>query len=98
MGMRAPIFVGLSLAIPIIAGVAGYHLLRTAKRPTNMGEAIGPYFAVVILLTIAAAAGEVAAIVSLVRGERLGWLGWLSVVVNGGLLISVYLALTGAWK
>lgn len=85
--MKAPIWNTLSLALPIVVGAVGYYLARTAKGATNMGEALGPYFALAILLTLAAIVGEAAAVISLVRGERLVWLSWLGVLVNCVLLL-----------
>lgn len=97
--MKTPICNVLSLALPVVAGTFGLYLTRTAKGPTNMGEALGPYFAVAILLTLAAAGGELAAIISLVRGERLGWLSWAGVVVNGLILAPVAYMLGAAdWR
>ncbi|MCX6612207.1 MAG: hypothetical protein NTW74_15305 [Acidobacteria bacterium] len=54
-----------------------------------------------LALPILAAAfiGELAALVSLWRGERLRWLSWLGVIVNGVLLLPLpYLALTADWS
>ncbi len=97
--MRAPIFNVLSLAVPVLAGAWGYYAVRTAKGATNMGEALGPLFAMAIAVTLAAIVGELAAVISLVRGERLGWLSWLGVVMNGALLLpTVYLLLTADWS
>lgn len=60
-----------------------------------MGETMAPFFVLALALTLAAVVGELAAVVSLVRGERLGWLSWMGVVVNGILLApSVYLLIT----
>ena len=84
--MRTPIFNVISLAIPTLVGTYGYDWARTTKGTTNVGEAS--------FLTIAAVAGEVAAVVSLVRGERLGWRSWLGVAVNVALLMpAAYLLL-----
>ncbi len=64
-----------------------------------MGEAMAPFFAVALLLTMAAVAGELAAIISLVRGERMAWLSWTGVLVNGLLLAPVaYLLGTADWR
>lgn len=97
--MKTPIYNVLSMALPVVAGTFGYYLTRAAKSPTNMGEALGPFFAVAMLLTLAAVAGELAAIISLVRGERLGWLSWMGVAVNGLLLAPVAYMLGAAdWR
>ena len=64
-----------------------------------MGEAMAPFFALAIVLTMAAALGEAAAVVSLVRGERLGWLSWSGVLWNGALLLpALYLLSTADWR
>ena len=64
-----------------------------------MGEAMAPLFALAMFLTMAAVGGEVAAVISLVRGERLGWLSWLGVVGNTALLMpAAYLLLTADWR
>jgi len=64
-----------------------------------MGEAIAPLFVLATFLTIAAGVGEVSAVISLVRGERLGWLSWIGVVVNAALLMpAAYLLLTADWR
>ena len=97
--MKTPICNVLSLALPVVAGTYGYYLTRTAKSPTNMGEALGPWFAIAILLTLGAVAGELAAIISLVRGERMGWLSWVGVAANGLLLAPVAYMLGAAdWR
>lgn len=87
--MKAPICNIVSVALPVVTGAIGFYLIRTAKGATNMGEALGPFFAVAFLLTLAAVAGELSAIVSLLRGERMGWLSWLGVAVNALLLAPV---------
>ena len=93
--MKAPICNVLSLAVPAVVGAAGYHLVRTAKGATNLGEALAPLFVLALALTAAAVVGEVAAVVSLARTERLVWLSWLGVLVNGMLLMpAVYLLVT----
>ena len=93
-----PICNVLSLAVPAIVGCVGYYLARTAKGATNVGEALAPLFVLIFAVIMAAAVGEVAAVVSLARGERLAWLAWLGVFVNGILLIpgvcALYLRLT----
>jgi hypothetical protein len=97
--MRTPIFNLLALALPLVTGAGGYWFVRTAKGATNLGEAIGPWFAAVIFVTLAAAVGEVAAVISVVRGERMGWLSWVGVAVNGVLLLpTIYLLLTADWS
>jgi hypothetical protein len=97
--MRAPIFNILSLVLPVVAGAWGYTLARSAKGATNMGEALGPWFALAFVLTAAALAGELAAVISLVRGERLGWLSWIGVAGNGVLLLPViYFVATADWS
>ena len=97
--MKTPIWNVLSLALPLLTGTVGYVLARGAKGATNLGEALGPFFAVAMLLTLAAVAGETAAIISLVRCERLRWLSWLGVVGNGALLAPiVYLIGTADWS
>jgi hypothetical protein len=93
--MKAPIFNVLSLATPVVVGAVGFYMARTAKGATNMGEALAPLFVAAIVLMGSAVVGELAAVVSLVRGERLGWLAWLGVAVNGLLLLPLaYLLLT----
>ena len=97
--MKAPICNVLSVAIPALTGAYGFYLVRTAKGATNMGEALGPFLGVALLLTLAAVVGEAAALVSLARAERLGWLSWLGVIVNAALLMPViYLLLTADWQ
>jgi hypothetical protein len=97
--MKTPIFNILSLVIPAVVAAGGYYMARTAKGASNMGEALGPYFAAAMLVMIAAFVGELAAIVALVRGERMGWLSWIGVIVNGLLLMpAVYLLLTADWR
>jgi hypothetical protein len=62
-------------------------------------EAPWPWFALAFGLTAAALAGELAAVISLVRGERLGWLAWIGVAVNGALLLpTIYLLVTADWS
>jgi hypothetical protein len=93
--MRSPIFALLSLAIPVTVGVAGYVLARNAKGATNMGEALGPLFTAAFALMAAAVLGELAAIVSFVRAERLAAVAWIGVAVNGILIAPLlYLLLT----
>jgi hypothetical protein len=97
--VKTPIFNVMSLVIPVVVAAGGYYMARTSKGATNMGEALGPYFAAAMLVMIAAFFGEVAAIVALVRGERMGWLSWIGFVVNGLLLMpAVYLLLTADWR
>ena len=97
--MRTPICNMLSLALPVVVGSVGYHLAKTTKGATNMGEALGPFFALAVVLSIAAAAGELAAIVSLVRGERLRWLSWIGVVANAVLLLpAASVLITADWR
>ncbi len=87
--MRAPIFNILSLILPAVTGAWGYSVVRSAKGATNMGEALGPWLAVAFVLTAAAVAGELAGMISLIRGEKLSWLAWMGVGVNGVLLLLV---------
>lgn len=97
--MRTPIFNLVALTLPTIVGTYGYYWARTTLGATNMGEAMAPFFVLAMFLTIAAAAGEGAAVVSLVRGERLAWLSWLAVAVNGALLLpALYLLTTMDWR
>ena len=97
--MKTPIFSVVSLALPVVAGIAGLLWARAAKGATNMGEALGPFFAAAIFLVLAAVAGEFAAVVSLVRGERMGWLSWLGIVGNALILAPVvYLLGTADWR
>jgi hypothetical protein len=96
--MKAPICNVLSLALPAVVGSVGFYLARTAKGATNMGEALGPLFAAMIVLMASAVAGEAAAVASLLRGERLAWLSWLGIAVNGLLLLPlIVLLLTADW-
>ena len=97
--MKAPIFNVLSVAFPLLVGAVGYTLMRNAKGATNLGEALGPFFALIIAVCAAALVGEAAAWISLVRGERLAWLTWLGVVGNGVLLMPVlYFLATADWR
>ena len=64
-----------------------------------MGAALAPLAILLMALTAAACVGELAALVSLWRGERLRWLSWQGVIVNGLLLLPlVYLTLTADWR
>lgn len=92
--MRTPIFNILSLVAPVLGGAWGFWMIRTAKGATNMGEALAPAFAFGMLLVLAAALGELAAVIALVRGERMAWLSWMGVAVNGTVLLSIYLFVT----
>ena len=93
--MRMPICNVLSLALPAVVGAVGYDLMRKAKSATNFGEALAPLYILAFALTAAAVLGEVLAIISLARGERLAWLSWLGALVNGVLLLpAAYLLLT----
>lgn len=94
--MKAPIFNSLSLLIPACVAVGGYIMARSSKGATNMGEALGPYFAWAILVVIAAAIGEVSAIIALFRGERMTWLSWLGAILNALILFPVILLLLNA--
>ncbi len=97
--MRTSICNVLSLAVPALVGSLGYYWARTTKGATNMGEALAPLFVLAMALTVAAIAGEVAALVSLARRERLAWLSWLGLVANGVLLMpTVDLILTADWR
>ena len=97
--MKTPICNVLSLALPSLVGAVGYYLARTSKGATNMGEALAPFFALAIVLTLAAAVGELAALVSLVRGERLRWLSWMGALMNGVLLMpAAWLIATADWS
>ena len=97
--MRTPICNILSLAVPALVGSVGYYWARTTKGANNMGEALAPLFVLAMTLTVAAVAGEVAALISLARGERLAWLSWLGLVANGVLLMpTLYLILTADWR
>lgn len=93
--MKMAIFNLLSVTIPMVTGAVTCYLARNAKGATNLGESLAPWFAVIVAVMASAVAGELAAVVSLVRGERLVWLSWLGVAVNGLLLLPLaYLALT----
>lgn len=97
--MRTPICNVISVALPTLVGSYGYYWARTTKGATNLGEGLAPFFALAMFLTIAAVVGEVAAVISLVRGERLGWLSWLGVAVDAALLMpAAYLLLTADWR
>ncbi len=97
--MRTPFFNVISVALPTLVGTYGFYWARTTKGATNMGEALAPFFALAMFLTIAAVGGKVAAVIAFVRGERLGWLSWLGVVVNAALLMpAAYLLLTADWR
>ncbi len=97
--MKAPIFNVLSLAFPLVVGAVGYFLMRNAKGATNLGEALAPLFVLIIAVCGAAVVGEAAALISLLRGERLGWMTWLGVVGNGILLMpAIYLIAIADWS
>ena len=64
-----------------------------------MGEAMAPFYILALVLTAAAVAGETAAVVSLVRGERLVWMSWMGALMNVVLLApAAYLLLTAEWN
>jgi hypothetical protein len=93
--MRSPVFALLSLAIPAAVAAIGYHLARNAKGSTNLGEAVAPFFAAAAAVVVSAVFGELAAVASLLRAERLAWVSWVGVAVNGALLMpAIYLLLT----
>lgn len=97
--MKAPFFSVLSLLIPAVAAVAGYILARNAKGATNMGEALGPFFAAAFAIMISGAFGEASAVIALVRGERLQWIAWLGTILNAGLVLPLlYLLVISDWK
>ena len=97
--MKAPILAVLSLAIPATVGAVGYLLARSVKGASNMGEALGPYFAFALTLIIAVVVGETAAVASLIRGERLRWLAWLGALIDAALIMPViYLLVTADWN
>jgi hypothetical protein len=87
--MRTPIFSILALVLPLAAAAAGYYVYKTAKGATNLGEAIAPFIVFLMALFCGAAVGEVTALISLWRAERLGWLSWLGVVGNALLLMGL---------
>jgi hypothetical protein len=89
--MKLPVLSALSLVLPLTALIGGYFLAKGAKGATNMGEALGPYFAWGVIVVLAAIAGELAAIVSIVRGEPLKWLSWLGILGNTAILLSAFL-------
>jgi hypothetical protein len=93
--MKMPLCNLLSLAVPALVGSVGYYLARTAKGATNLGEALGPFFGWLLCLFAAAMVGEGAALLALVRGERLAWLSWLGAVANGLLLLTPLVWLAG---
>ena len=87
---RAPLWNIVAVALPGLVLAVG--LLMLAGNPSGRGDYAGAMgSAVLLVLGVGAACGlgAVAALVALVRGERLRWLTVLGLIVNGIVVVPV---------
>lgn len=87
---RVPRWNVISIALPALALAVG--LMALAANPSGRGDYAGALGGAVLLVFGVAAVcalGAVAAVVALVRGERLLWLTLLGLVGNGAVLVPV---------
>ena len=87
---KAPRWNIVSVALPAVAVVLG--LLMLAANPSGRGDFAGSLGAAVLFalgIGGACALGEIAALVALVRGERLLWLTTLGILGNGAVILPI---------
>ncbi len=78
-----PFWSSLSLALPFTATLLGIAILLGARSGTgDYAARLGSGVLFLAGIGIACAFGEIAAIVSLLRGERLPWLAAIGVIAN----------------
>ena len=73
----------LSLALPLTATLLGVAILLSTRSGTgDYAARLGTGVLLLAGIGIACALGEIAAIVSILRGERLPWLAAIGVIAN----------------
>lgn len=77
----------LSVAAPLGALVIGLVQAAGASSGGNFGVALGNALAVVLLVIAGCAIGLVAAMIALVRSERMKWLSVLGLLGNGAVVV-----------
>ncbi len=76
-----PLFNVISALLPVVGGAYAWSAYAKSSADT-MGGAIGHLIGAYVIFATACLLGELAAIVSLVRGERPGWLSVIGVLLN----------------
>ena len=76
-----PLFNVISALLPVAGGTYAWSAHAKSSADT-MGGAIGQLIGVYVIFAAACLLGEVAAVVSLLRGERPGWLSVIGVLLN----------------
>ena len=79
----------VSVAAPLAALAVGLIQAAGASSGGNFGVALGNALGVVLLVVAGCAIGLVAAVIALVRSERMTWLSVLSLLGNGAVVVPV---------
>ena len=88
----------VSIAAPLVALGIGLIQAAGASSGGNLGVALGNALGVVLLVVAGCAIGLVAAVMALVRGERMAWLSVLGLLGNGAVVIPVVFFLLTSLK
>ena len=79
----------LSIAVPLVALGIGLVQAAGASSGGNLGVALGNALSVVLLVVAGCAIGLVAAVIALVRSERMAWLSVIGLLGNGLVVVPV---------
>ena len=79
----------VSVAVPLAAAAVGVVQATGVSSGGNMGVAMGAAFAFVAFAVVGCAIGLVAALIAVVRNERMAWLSVLGLLGNGAVIVPI---------
>lgn len=87
---RAPCWNIVSVALPVLAIAIGFIALTASPSGRgDFGGAMGAGILFILGVCAARSLGAVAAVIALIRGERMPWLTVIGLVGNGAVLVPV---------
>jgi hypothetical protein len=79
----------VSVAVPLAAAAVGVVQASGVSSGGNVGVAMGAAFAFIAFVVVGCAIGLVAALIAVVRSERMAWLSVLGLLGNGAVILPI---------